>query len=38
MTVARLRDEMSNAEFYEWWGFLNWEARERQKEVNRRGR
>jgi hypothetical protein len=37
MTVGQLREEMSNAEFFEWWGFLDWEARETKKEAKRRG-
>lgn len=37
MTVARLREEISNAEFVEWWGFLAWEAAEVKKAQKRRG-
>jgi hypothetical protein len=38
MTVARLREEMSNAEFMEWCGFLRWEADQVKKKGSGRGR
>jgi hypothetical protein len=39
MTVGQLREEMSSAEFFEWWGFLAWEMAEAKKaERKARGR